>query len=342
MYNTNLMIAAAAALLLIVLLAVIFIIIKKKKKQNKLSEPADLKLKLSQTKNGILGKLAEVVKLRGKVDEELMEDLEEMLIKSDIGVETSIEIIDQLRQEVRQEQITQVGEIQGTLKKIIRKLLLADYANTNEHFQLEQASPFIFLFAGVNGVGKTTTIGKLAKRYTSAGKKVRLIAGDTFRAAAIEQLTIWAERSGAEITKHQHGADPASVIYEGVMKAVKEKEDIVLIDTAGRQHTKINLMNELSKIIRTIQKIVPAAPHETMMVVDATTGQNAIEQSKLFNQAAKLTGLVLTKLDGTAKGGIVIGIKHQLNIPVKLIGVGEQETDLRDFEIDQFIEAIFE
>ncbi|MFO7896885.1 MAG: signal recognition particle-docking protein FtsY [Candidatus Cloacimonadales bacterium] len=340
MYDTNLLIAAGLILLLLV--AVIFFIIKKRKNRVTSSQPADLKLKLSKTKNGILGKLAEIVKLRGKVDEDLLDDLEEMLIKSDIGVETSVEIIDQLRQKVRTDQIVDVKEIQNRLKSIIRSLLLADYADSKEHFQLDQAKPFIFLFAGVNGVGKTTTIGKLAKRYTKAGLKVRLIAADTFRAAAIEQLTIWAERANAEITKHQHGADPASVIYEGVMKAVKEQEDVVLIDTAGRQHTKVNLMKELSKIIRTIQKIVPDGPHETMMVVDATTGQNAIEQSKLFNEAAKLSGLVLTKLDGTAKGGIVIGIKHQLNIPVKLIGVGEQEADLRDFEIDDFIEAIFE
>ena len=341
MDNTIIYIIATIALMLI--FAVVLIVIKKKKNR-KLPQNinSDLKFKLSKTKIGILGKLAEIVKLRGKLDENLMEDLEEMLIKADVGVETSIEIIDKLREEIRNEQITDVKTIQANLETIIRKLLLKDYSDTIEHFQIDSTSPFIFLFVGVNGVGKTTTIGKLAKRYTDQGKKVMLIAADTFRAAAIEQLTIWAERANAEIIKQQHGSDPSSVIYDGVMHAVKRNFDVVLIDTAGRQHTKVNLMNELSKIIRTIQKIVPDAPHETMMVVDATTGQNAITQTKLFNEAAKLSGLVLTKLDGTAKGGIVIGIKHQLAIPVKLIGVGEQQNDLRDFNVNSFVEAIFE
>ncbi|MCK4956496.1 MAG: signal recognition particle-docking protein FtsY [Candidatus Cloacimonetes bacterium] len=337
MNNTLIYIIAAVALLLI--FVVTLIILKKKKKNNK---PTDLKLKLSKTKLGILGKIAEIVKLRGKVNEELMEDLEEMLIKADVGVETSIDIIDKLRSEIRTEQIADVKSIQANLEKIIRELLLKDYGHTTEHFQINSASPFIFLFAGVNGVGKTTTIGKLAKRFSNEGKKVLLIAGDTFRAAAIEQLAIWAERANADIMKYHHGADPSSVIYDGVMRAVKEKYDVVLIDTAGRQHTKVNLMKELGKIIRTIKKIVPDGPHETLMVVDATTGQNAITQAKLFDEAAKLSGLVLTKLDGTAKGGIVIGIKHQMKIPVKLIGVGEQQEDLRDFDINSFVEAIFE
>ena len=198
------------------------------------------------------------------------------------------------------------------------------------------------LFVGVNGVGKTTTIGKLAKWFTSQGKSVMLIAGDTFRAAAVEQLTIWAERANATIVKQQQGADPSAVVYDGVMSAVNKKIDVVLIDTAGRQHTKVNLMNELSKIVRTIKKIVPDGPHETLLVVDSTTGQNALSQADIFNEATNLTGLVLTKLDGTAKGGIVIGIKHQLNIPVKLIGVGEALEDLRDFDVNEFVDAIFE
>ena len=332
----------AAALTLLVLITIFFFVKKRKRKSNSLTSQGDLKLKLSKTKTGLLGKLAEIVKLRGKINEDLMEDLEEMLIKSDVGVETSVEIIDRLREAVRLEQITNVKDIQKRVEEIIRNLLLEDYSDTKDHFQIDSAQPFIFLFAGVNGVGKTTTIGKLAKRFVDSGKSVRVIAADTFRAAAIEQLTIWADRAGAEITKHQHGSDPASVIYEGVTKAVHDKCDVVLIDTAGRQHTKVNLMNELTKIIRTIKKIVPEGPHETLMVVDSTTGQNAITQATLFDKAAKLSGLVLTKLDGTAKGGIVIGIKHQLNIPVKLIGVGEQQEDLRDFDANAFVEAIFE
>lgn len=345
MDTNTIYILAGIGLLLVIIASLIIIIIKRRSGSKALAgkgQVIDLKLKLSKTKTGLLDKLAEIVKLRGKVNEDLMEDLEEMLIKSDVGVETSVEIIDRLREVVREEQLDNVNEIQSRLEKIIRELLLKDYSSDTDHFDIESASPFIFLFAGVNGVGKTTTIGKLAKRYSDQGKKVMLIAADTFRAAAIEQLTIWAERANVSITKHQHGADPSSVIYEGVAKAVKDGYDLVMIDTAGRQHTKVNLMKELSKIIRTIQKIVPEGPHETMMVVDATTGQNAIEQSKMFDKAAKLSGLVLTKLDGTAKGGIVIGIKHQLNIPVKLIGVGEQLEDLRDFDVNNFVEAIFE
>jgi fused signal recognition particle receptor len=194
----------------------------------------------------------------------------------------------------------------------------------------------------VNGVGKTTTIGKLAKRFVDQGKSVMVIAADTFRAAAIDQLAIWAERAGAHISRQHQGADPSSVVFDGLNKALNINCDVVLIDTAGRQHTKINLMNELNKIDRTIKKVIPDAPHESLLVVDATTGQNALSQAEIFNQAANLTGVVLTKLDGTAKGGIIIGIKHQINIPVKLIGVGESNADLRDFSADQFLKAIFD
>ena len=301
-----------------------------------------LKEKLAKTKSSFLGKLAEVIKLRGKVDEDLMDDLEEMLLQSDVGVQTSCDIIEKLREEIRLSQITNPDDVQKHLEEIIRKMLLKDYATENNHLQITNAKPFVILFAGVNGVGKTTTIGKLAKRYTNMGKKVLMIAADTFRAAAIEQLSIWADRAGASIMKQQQGADPSSVVYDGIISAVKKNIDIVMIDTAGRQHTKVNLMNELSKIDRTIKKIVPDGPHETLLVVDATTGQNAISQAEIFDKAANLSGLVLAKLDGTAKGGIVIGIKHQLNIPVKLIGVGESLADLRDFDINEFVNAIFE
>jgi fused signal recognition particle receptor len=197
------------------------------------------------------------------------------------------------------------------------------------------------MIIGVNGVGKTTTIGKLAKRFKEEGKSVMLIAADTFRAAAIEQLEIWADRANVPLLKQQHGADPSSVIYDGITSAVNKKTDIVLIDTAGRLHNKVNLMNELSKMKRTIQKVLPEAPHETLLVVDASTGQNAVSQTKLFNEIAELSGLILTKLDGTAKGGIVIGIKHQFSIPVRMIGVGEGIDDLQDFDNEAFVEALF-
>ena len=333
----------------VTLLLIIFFILSVKKRHKQFSQieikqvvSRTLKQKLAKTKSSFLGKLSEVIKLRGKVDEELMESLEEMLLQSDVGVQTSCDIIEKLREEIRLNQITDPGDVQKTLEEIIRELLLKDYSTESNHLQLSNEKPFIILFAGVNGVGKTTTIGKLAKRFTDQDKSVLLIAADTFRAAAIEQLSIWADRAGASIMKQQRGADPSSVVYDGIISAVNKKIDIVMIDTAGRQHTKVNLMNELSKIVRTIKKIVPDGPHETLLVVDATTGQNAISQAEIFDKATNLSGLVLAKLDGTAKGGIVIGIKHQLNIPVKLIGVGESLADLRDFDVNEFVNAIFE
>ena len=344
--NTILYIAAGVMILAIV----IFLILSAKKKHKQSSRvettkqevSKTLKEKLAKTKSSFLGKLAEVIKLRGKVDKELMDDLEEILLQSDVGVQTSYDIIEKLREEIKLNHLTDPNDVQKTLEEIIRELLLKDYDAESNHLQITNEKPFIILFTGVNGVGKTTTIGKLAKRFTDQGKSVLLIAADTFRAAAIEQLSIWADRAGASIIKQQRGADPSSVVYDGIMSAVNKKIDIVMIDTAGRQHTKVNLMNELSKIVRTIKKIVPDGPHETLLVVDATTGQNAISQAEIFDKATNLSGLVLAKLDGTAKGGIVIGIKHQLNIPVKLIGVGESLADLRNFDVNEFVNAIFE
>jgi len=342
--DTNLIINIAAALLIIFCIITIVIIIKKKKtsKIGVVVKSESLKDKLAKTKNGLLGKLAEIVNLRGRVDDDLMDDLEEMLLQADVGVQTSYDIIDSLKEEIKLKKITAANDIQKYLEEIIRKLLLKDYGRETDHLQYKNIKPFVALFTGVNGVGKTTTIAKLAKRFTKSGKSVLMIAGDTFRAAAIDQLAIWAERTGADIMRQQEGSDPSSVVYDGMIKAVNKNYDVVLIDTAGRQHTKVNLMNELSKIKRTIKKIIPDAPHETLLVVDATTGQNAITQAELFNKATELSGLVLTKLDGTAKGGIIIGIKHQLDIPVKLIGVGETYNDLRDFDVNDFVEAIFE
>jgi len=341
--DSNLIIYIAAALLAVIVVIIIISLARKKSKKISISsQPESLKLKLAKTKNGLLGKLAEIANLRGRVDDELMDDLEEILLQADVGVKASFDIIENLKEEVRLNKITTADNIQTSLEEIIRKLLLKDYADGTEHFQQLDTKPFVVLFTGVNGVGKTTTIAKLAKRFTNEGKSVLMIAADTFRAAAIDQLSIWADRTGADIMKQQEGSDPSSVVYDGMMKAVNKNYDVVLIDTAGRQHTKVNLMNELSKIKRTIKKIVPEAPHETLLVVDATTGQNAVTQAELFNKATDLSGLVLTKLDGTAKGGIVIGIKHQLDIPVKLIGVGESYNDLRDFDVNEFVEAIFE
>ncbi len=300
----------------------------------------NLKKKLAKTKNNFIGKIAEAINLRGKVDEELMEQLEEILIQSDIGVDQSIDIIDKLREEIRFHKITETEVVRESLEKIMADMLIEDYADT-EVFNINK-SPFIILFIGVNGVGKTTTIGKLAKRFKNEGKSVLMIAADTFRAAAIEQLVIWSERANVDIMKQQHGSDPSSVVFDGLNMAKKRGYDVVLIDTAGRQHNRANLMNELGKIDRTIKKIFPDGADETLLVVDATTGQNAITQAKTFNETIKLSGLVLTKLDGTSKGGIIFGIKHKLGIPVKLIGVGEQVEDLQDFNVTEFTKAIFE
>ena len=331
-----------AIIIIAVLLTGYFLYKKKQRKKTKSKTFSNLREKLSKTKNGFIGKLAEIINLRGKVDEDLMDELEELLIQADVGIKTSLDIIEKLREEIRIKQISKTGEIIKLLEEIVKNMLLSVYSEQSVHLKLSDKKPFVILFTGVNGVGKTTTIGKLAKRYIDGGKKVLMVAADTFRAAASEQLTIWAERAGAEIMKQQPGADPSSVVYDGIMKAVNKKIDVVMIDTAGRQHTKINLMNELSKLKRTIKKIIPDAPHETLLVVDATTGQNAIAQAEIFNKATSLSGLVLTKLDGTAKGGIIIGIKHQLSIPVKLIGVGETNEDLRDFDVQEFVNAIFE
>ncbi len=305
------------------------------------SRPSTLRDKLLNTKSGFLGQIAELLQIRGKVDEVLLEELEEALIKADVGVKTSSDIIEKLRQIIREEKITNTETIQKTIFTIIKDMMLKDYAGRQPGLIKTDIKPFVILFTGVNGVGKTTTIGKLAKRYVDEGKSVLVIAADTFRAAAINQLAIWAERAGASISRQNQGADPSAVVFDGLNKAVNNNFDLVLIDTAGRQHTKINLMNELNKIDRTIKKIIPDAPHESLLVVDATTGQNALTQAEIFNQATNLSGVVLTKLDGTAKGGIVIGIKHQLNVPVKLIGVGESTADLRNFSVDEFLDAIF-
>jgi fused signal recognition particle receptor len=301
----------------------------------------NLREKIARTKNSFVGKLAEAIRLRGKVDEELMEELEDILLKSDTGVEMTSLIIDKLRDEKKVHKYTEAEQVQDALQKIMSDILLADYPEATDFYTDCDARPRVIFFLGVNGVGKTTTIGKVASMFRQLGKSVLVIAGDTFRAAAIEQLEIWAERAGASIIKSQQGSDPSSVVYDGVQSALNKGTDIVLIDTAGRQHNKANLMAELSKIIRTIKKLIPDAPHDTLLVLDATTGQNAVSQAKTFHEAANLNGLVLTKLDGTSKGGIILNIKHALGIPVKLIGLGEQIEDLQPFDPPAFVDAMF-
>lgn len=300
-----------------------------------------LKEKLAKTKNSFVGKIAEAVKLRGKVDEELLENLEEILIGADIGPELSAEIIDDLRVQVRLKKISDAETVQDELKEIMARRMHEDYEDNIPALDFAKAKPLVVLMVGVNGTGKTTTIGKLALRYKQEGKNVMVIAADTFRAAAVEQLTIWAQRAQVEIWKKEEGADPSAVIYDGLSAARRQNCDLVLIDTAGRQHNRVNLMNELAKITRTIQKVIPEAPHETFLVVDAVTGQNGLAQAKLFNEITPLTGLILTKLDGTAKGGIVLGIKKQLNLPVKYIGVGEKPEHLQDFDAQEYVSALF-
>ena len=302
-----------------------------------------LKKKLAKTKSSFVAKVAEAVNIRGKIDEDLMEDLEDILIQADIGLEVSSYLIEQLREKIRLERITNPDLVMIALQEIISKMMKADYATEEDLFSLKKGSdPYVILFVGVNGVGKTTTIGKLAKQFRSNGLSVMMIAADTFRAAAIEQLTIWAERSDSLLQKQQSGSDPSAVIYDGLIAAANKKIDVVLIDTAGRLHNKVNLMNELFKMRRSIKKVIPAAPQQTLLVVDASTGQNAISQALLFNEISEISGLVLTKLDGTAKGGIVIGIKHHLQIPVKLIGVGEKVEDLRQFNSEEYVAALFQ
>lgn len=276
----------------------------------------------------------------GKLDDETLEDLEEMLITADVGVQTSMEIVEEVGKQ--KGRIKNSEDLKTVLQEIVLDILTDDEPSEAETpTETDQTKPHVIMVVGVNGVGKTTTIGKLAARYAADGKKVLLGAADTFRAAAVEQLTIWAVRSGADIVKHKEGSDPAAVAFDSVDAAIARKADVVLIDTAGRLHTKVNLMEEIKKVRRSINKRLPEAPHETLLVLDATTGQNGLAQAKEFNTALGLTGLVLTKLDGTAKGGVVISICDTLNVPLHYIGVGEQIDDLQPFESHQFTQALF-
>ncbi len=294
-----------------------------------------LKAGLAKTKNAIFGQIDEVMKAFVKVDEDLLDELEELLIMSDVGVTSTEEIMERLRDDVKSGRLKEKEQVIDALKAI-----LSDMIGEGGALDLS-TTPSIILVIGVNGAGKTTSIGKISNRLISKGKKVVVAAADTFRAAAIDQLAVWCERSGAEIVKQNEGSDPAAVVYDALNYSKKRGADVLIIDTAGRLHNKTNLMNELAKINRVIDKECPDSARENLLVLDATTGQNAILQAKEFRNAANITGLVLNKLDGTAKGGIVISIKKELDIPVKFIGVGEKIDDMQEFDNKEFVEALF-
>lgn len=293
-----------------------------------------LKEGLAKTKNAVFGQVNEIVKNFRKVDEELLEELEEVMIMADMGVETTERVLDELRDRIKTENIKSADEVKVALCDILR-----DQIGEGEELNLS-TSPSVILVIGVNGVGKTTSIGKIANNLKKQGKNVIVAAADTFRAAAIEQLSIWCDRAGVELVRQNEGSDPASVVYDAIAAANKRKADVLIIDTAGRLHNKSNLMDELAKINRIISRELPDAARETLLVLDSTTGQNAVMQAKKFKEAAEITGLILTKLDGTAKGGAVFSIKDEIDLPVKFIGVGEQIDDMQPFDAKMFVEAL--
>lgn len=311
-------------------------VVEDKTEESKISLFERLKQGLSKAKQGITDRVDQVLKSYTKVDEDLLDEIEEILITADVGVNTTMSIINKLTDAIKTNKITDPQDVKVELKSIIEEIL------TNENSTLDVSQkPTIILMVGVNGVGKTTTIGKLASRYKKEGKKVLIAAGDTFRAAAIDQLEVWANRSGVNIIKHQEGADSGAVIFDSIKAAKARNIDLLICDTAGRLHNKANLMNELSKVFKIVDREYPEAKKEVLLVVDATTGQNAVSQAKSFKQVCDITGLVLTKLDGTAKGGVVLAVKSEVDVPVKLIGVGEKIEDLQDFDAKAFSEALF-
>lgn len=297
---------------------------------------------LEKTKESVFQKIAKVIVGKSKVDDEVLDNLEEVLISSDVGVETTLKIIQRIEARVARDKFVSTDELNNILKEEVAKLLEENKTESFSEFKLpDVGGPYVIMVVGVNGVGKTTTIGKLAHHYKKAGKTVYLGAADTFRAAAIDQLSVWADRVGVPLVKQQMGADPASVAFDTLSSAVKNNADLVIIDTAGRLHNKVNLMNELSKIKKVMQKVIPNAPHEVLLILDGSTGQNAFEQAKQFTLATEVTALALTKLDGTAKGGVVIGISDQFKIPVKYIGTGETIEDLQVFNKMEFVDSLF-
>ncbi|WP_100404508.1 signal recognition particle-docking protein FtsY [Bacillus solitudinis] len=294
---------------------------------------------LEKTRDSFVGRMNELVYKYRTVDEDFFEELEEILISADVGVTTVMELIDDLKDEVRLRNIKDTKVIQPVISEKLAELLQKKGDDVSLNIQAEGMT--VILFVGVNGVGKTTTIGKLAHKLKQEGKSVLLAAGDTFRAGAIEQLEVWGERVGVDVIKHQAGSDPAAVMFDALQAAKSRQVDVLLCDTAGRLQNKVNLMNELEKVKRVIEREVPTAPHEVLLVLDATTGQNAMSQAKTFGQSTDVTGIVLTKLDGTAKGGIVLAIRHELDIPVKFVGLGEKMDDLQEFDAEQFVYGLF-
>jgi len=297
---------------------------------------------LTKTRESVFSRISRAVMGKKNVDDEVLDNLEEILITSDVGVETVLKIIGRIQERVARDKYLGIGELNKILKEEIAALLLENQVTDATGFNCPvDSSPYVIMVVGVNGVGKTTTIGKLAHQYKMAGKSVLLGAADTFRAAAVDQLSIWAQRVGVPLVDKGMGTDPASVAFETVRQAVERKADVVIIDTAGRLHNKANLMNELSKIRRVMQKVLPQAPQEVLLILDASTGQNAIEQAKQFTAATEVNAIALTKLDGTAKGGVVIGISDQFKIPVKYIGIGERLDDLQVFNRQEFVDSLF-
>jgi fused signal recognition particle receptor len=297
-----------------------------------------LKKGLSKTHANLIGRIDALVLGKKQIDADTLEELEEILITADIGVSTTVELIRTLEQRLKRDELKDAD----ALKKALKEEILARLAWQSASLDTSLASPYVILVIGVNGVGKTTTIGKLASRFIAERKKVLLAAGDTFRAAAAEQLEIWGKRAGADVIRHKEGADPSAVVFDACKASIARKSDILIVDTAGRLHTKVNLMEEMKKIRRILGREIPGAPHETLLILDAATGQNAISQAKLFKESAHVTGIALTKLDGTAKGGIVVAISNEFKIPVRYIGVGESVDDLREFDPGQFVEALFQ
>ncbi|MHB8156016.1 MAG: signal recognition particle-docking protein FtsY [Desulfocucumaceae bacterium] len=295
-----------------------------------------LKESLTRTRQGLVEKIDGLISGRKNIDDQLYEDLEEILIQADVGSDTSLSLVESLRRLVKERKVSDASELKPLLMELVKDVMGQDRSPL-----AAGGSPTVVLVVGVNGVGKTTTIGKLAYNLKQSGNKVILAAGDTFRAAAIDQLEIWGNRVGVDVIKHNEGSDPAAVVFDALQAARARGADVLIVDTAGRLHTKSNLMEELKKVGRVLSKDNPGAPHEVLLILDATTGQNAINQAKVFGEATGVTGIVLTKLDGTAKGGIVIGIKQSLDIPVKFIGIGEGIEDLRPFDSEEFVEALF-
>ncbi|WP_413380069.1 signal recognition particle-docking protein FtsY [Alkalihalobacillus sp. 1P02AB] len=312
----------------------------KEKITNQTTEVTDkFKTGLEKTRNSVVGRMNDLVYRYRKVDEDFFEELEEILISADVGVTTVMDLIDELKDEVRHRNIKDTKDIQPVISEKLAELLEKDSEDAALTFAKDGLS--VILVVGVNGVGKTTTIGKLSNHLKKEGKSVLLAAGDTFRAGAIDQLEVWGQRVGVDVIKQQEGSDPAAVVYDALQAAKSREVDVLICDTAGRLQNKVNLMNELEKVKRVIEREVPGAPHEVLLVLDATTGQNALSQAKTFGKSTDVSGIVLTKLDGTAKGGIVLAIRNELDIPVKFVGLGEQVDDLQPFDADQFVYGLF-